>query len=198
MSAKTLLELAGANLTPPSLDEATIIVIDAQREYVDGKLPLPGGKAALANIAKLLDAARKAGAPIIHVRHKGKAGGLFDPEATAFQIADEAASADGETIVDKGLPNAFAGTDLQGQIDKAGRKRLVLAGFMTHMCVSSTARAALDLGYQTTVLADASATRDLPRAGGSGVISAAELHEAELSALADRFAIVCPTSAVAG
>jgi nicotinamidase-related amidase len=198
MSAKTLLELAGANLTPPSLDEATIIVIDAQREYVDGKLPLPGGKAALANIAKLLAAARKAGAPVIHVRHKGKPGGLFDPDATAFQIADEAASTDGETIVDKGLPNAFAGTDLQGQIDKAGRKRLVLAGFMTHMCVSSTARAALDLGYQTTVLADASATRDLPRAGGSGVISAAELHEAELSALADRFAIVCPTSAVAG
>lgn len=198
MSAKTLLELAGANLTPPSLSEATIIVIDAQREYVDGKLPLPGGKAALATIAKLLAAARKAGAPVIHVRHKGKPGGLFDPDATAFQIADEAASADGETIVDKGLPNAFAGTDLQGQIDKAGRKRLVLAGFMTHMCVSSTARAALDLGYQTTVLADASATRDLPRAGGSGVISAAELHEAELSALADRFAIVCPTSAVAG
>jgi nicotinamidase-related amidase len=198
MSAKTLLQLAGANLTPPALSEATVIVIDAQREYVDGRLPLPGGRPALANIARLLEAARAAGAPIVHVRHKGKPGGLFDPEQVNFQLADEAAAADGEAIVDKGLPNAFAGTDLAGRLEKAGRKRLVIAGFMTHMCVSSTARAALDLGYQATVLGDACATRDLPRSDGNGVHAAADLHEAELAALADRFAIVCPTSAVAG
>jgi len=73
----------------------------------------------------------------------------------------------------------------------------VLAGFMTHMCVSSTARAALDLGYQTTVVADACATRDLPRPGG-GTIAAADLHAAELAALADRFAIVCDAAAFPG
>lgn len=198
MNAKTLLQLAGANLTPPTLAEATVVVIDAQREYVDGRLPLPGGRPALANIAALLEAARAAGAPVVHVRHKGKAGGLFDPGETVFQIADEAAPADGETVIDKGLPNAFAGTQLAAELERAGRKRLILAGFMTHMCVSSTARAALDLGYQTTVLSDASATRDLPRSDGSGVHAAADLHEAELAALADRFAIVCPTAAVTG
>jgi nicotinamidase-related amidase len=66
---------------------------------------------------------------------------------------------------------------------------------MTHMCVSSTARAALDLGYPVTVAADASATRDLPAPGG-GVVSAGDLHRAELAALADRFACVTDSASI--
>ena len=41
MTAKTLLQLGGADLSPPPLSQAAIVVIDAQREYVDGALPLP-------------------------------------------------------------------------------------------------------------------------------------------------------------
>jgi nicotinamidase-related amidase len=189
--AKTLLDMAGADLTPPKLSDAVLIVIDAQNEYVDGKLPLPGVKPALENIARLLAKAREDGGRIIHVQHRGRAGGAFDPATKAFAIADEAAPRTGEAVVEKPLPNAFAGTTLNETLTSMGVKRLVLAGFMTHMCVSSTARAALDLGYQTTVAADACATRDLPAAGGD--ISAADLHRAELSALADRFSIVCAT-----
>jgi nicotinamidase-related amidase len=188
--AKTLLELAGADLTPPKLSDAVLVVIDAQNEYVDGKLPLPGVKPALANIARLLAKARADGGLIVHVQHRGRAGGAFDPATRAFAIADEAAPKAGETVVEKPLPNSFAGTTLNEKLTSMGAKRLVLAGFMTHMCVSSTARAALDLGYQTTVVADACATRDLPT-GKGGDISAADLHRAELAALADRFSIVC-------
>lgn len=192
--AKTLLELAGADLTPPKLGDTVLVVIDAQREYVDGKLPLPGAPAALTQIARLLEKARAGGAPVVHVQHQGKAGGLFDPATPSFELAGEAAANAGEAIVEKGLPNAFAGTDLKDILDATGCKRLVLAGFMTHMCVSSTARAALDLGFQTTIVSDASATRDLPVAGAEGeVLTAADLHRAELAMLADRFAIVCTT-----
>ncbi|GHD05806.1 isochorismatase [Tianweitania populi] len=194
--AKTLLQMAGADLTPPNLSDAVLIVIDAQREYVDGALALPNVQPALANIAELLKAARAANAPVIHVQHKGKAGGAFDPGGNGFAIADQAAPVDGETIVEKGLPNAFAGTNLKDALDRLGRKKLVLAGFMTHMCVSSTARAALDLGFGTTVVSDASATRDLPRPDGTGVVAAADLHEAELAALSDRFSIICKTDAL--
>jgi nicotinamidase-related amidase len=193
--AKTLLQMSGADLTPPNLSETVLVVIDAQREYVDGLLPLPGVQPALANIARLLKAARAAGAPVIHVQHKGKAGGAFDPDKTAFQLAEEAAARDGERVIEKALPNAFAGTDLKDVLDGLGKKKLVIAGFMTHMCVSSTARAALDLGFGTTIVSDASATRDLPRPDG-GVIAAADLHEAELAALSDRFSIICKTDAL--
>ena len=189
--AKTLFEMAGADLTPPRLSDAVLIVIDAQNEYVDGKLPLPAVKPALRNIARLLEKAREDGGRIIHVQHRGRAGTLFDPATRAFAIADEATPKAGETVVEKPLPNAFAGTTLDETLKSMGAKRLVLAGFMTHMCVSSTARAALDLGYQTTVAADACATRDLP--SGAGDIPAADLHRAELAALADRFSIVCDT-----
>ena len=197
MTARTLLQMAGADLTPPAIGDATLLLIDAQREYVDGRLALPGAGPALDNLAKLLAAARKAGAPVVHVQHKGKAGGLFDAETTAFELAPQAAAKDGEAIVEKALPNAFAGTDLKEKLDAAGRRKLVVAGFMTHMCVSSTTRAALDLGYSATVVCDACATRDLPAIGGSGTVAANDLHLAELAALADRFAIVCATADIA-
>jgi nicotinamidase-related amidase len=64
---------------------------------------------------------------------------------------------------------------------------------MTHMCVSASVRAALDLGYYSTIVSGAAATRDLPTPSG-GVIDAAHLHEASLAALADRFAIIVDTA----
>jgi nicotinamidase-related amidase len=93
-------------------------------------------------------------------------------------------------VVEKGLPNAFAGTGLDALLKDLGRSTIVVAGFMTHMCVSSTVRAALDLGYRAVVVGDATATRSLPAPGGHGVVDAAALQAASLAALGDRFAIV--------
>ena len=87
------------------------------------------------------------------------------------------------------MPNAFAGTDLQSRLDAIGRKELIIVGFMTHMCVSSTARAALDLGYRVTIDADSCATRDLPD-GRGGAIDSTTLHEVALVELSDRFAVI--------
>jgi nicotinamidase-related amidase len=186
---KTLLELSGADMRPPPLSRATLLIIDAQNEYLDGKLALPGIKSAADALARLLAKAREVGAPVVHVQHKGRAGGLFDLEGRGGAIIDAVKPADGEAIVRKPLPNAFAQTELDATLKKIGRTQLVIAGFMTHMCVSSTARAALDLGYKTVVAADAAATRDLPDPMG-GVIDAEALHRAALAELADRFAIV--------
>jgi nicotinamidase-related amidase len=142
-------------------------------------------------IGALLARARAANATIVHILHRGKAGGAFDPDGEGFRPADQAAPGQGEVIIEKGLPNAFTGTDLDAVLKQAGSKPLILAGFMTHMCVSSTARAALDLGYSTTVVADAVATRDLPNPAG-GVVAADVLNAASLAALSDRFAIIAP------
>lgn len=191
---KTLLQMAGADLTPAKLSQATVVIIDAQEEYVSGKLPLDGVAAALDNIAKLLSAARAAGAPVIHIRHRGGKGGAFDPDGSGFAFAAKAAPAGGEKIIDKTLPNSFAKTSLQLELQATGRKALVLAGFMTHMCISATARSALDHGYQTTVAGDAAATRALPDPLGGVALSAAEIHRTALAELADRFAIVARTA----
>jgi nicotinamidase-related amidase len=193
---RTLLQMAGAPLEPCRFSESAVVIIDAQNEYVSGKLPLSGVGDALDNIAALLKAARAANAPVIHIRHKGRPGGLFAPEADAFQLAPQAAAMSGETVIDKPLPNAFAQTSLHDAIGETGRKSLIIAGFQTHLCISSTARAALDLGYRITVLSDASATRALPDPTGGPALPAAELHRAALAGLADRFAIVARTAAL--
>ncbi len=188
--AKTLLQMAGAKPSPAKLSDAVVVIIDAQNEYVSGKLPLAGVDAALARIADLLAAARAAGAPIIHVAQRGRPGGLFDPDGETFKFAAPAAPQAGEAVVEKPLPNAFAKTDLDAKLQATGRKTLVIAGFMTHMCVSATTRSALDHGYTVTVAADAAATRALPDPLGGADLPAENIHRTALAELADRFATV--------
>lgn len=190
---KTLLQMAGADLTPAGWDESTLVLIDCQNEYLTGAVPLPGIEPALDQCAALLLQARDAGAPVIHVRHKGQPGGAFDWQASGGAICDAVAPDEGEPVVPKTLPNSFAGTDLNDRLKAAGRPKLIVGGFMTHMCVSATVRSAVDHGLFSTLVDGACATRDLPD-GRGGAVRAADLHRAELAALADRFCVVVPTA----
>ncbi|WP_448188007.1 cysteine hydrolase family protein [Azospirillum sp. sgz301742] len=195
---KFLLSLAGAPLTPSPLDKSVLVLVDAQLEYTEGGLILSGMDAAVAETARLLTLAREAGVPVFHVVHHGKPGGpLFDPEGPMSAIIPALAPLDGETIIVKHLPNSFAGTDLHTLARDTGRTELIVAGFMTHMCISTTVRAALDLGWRTTVVAAAAATRALPDPLG-GIVPAEEVHRANLAALADRFAVVVADSGAWG
>ncbi len=193
---KTLRQMAGAPTAPPPLGQCALLIIDAQHEYLDGKVVLPEIKHALNKIEELLVAARTLGRPIIHIAHVGASGGLFDPNVGG-RIIGQVEPHDGEVVVTKTLPNSFANTTLGDEIAKLDDPHLILCGFMTHMCISSTARAALDLGLGTTVISDASGTRALPltEEGGSAV-SAQALHQASLAALADRFSFVATTAQV--
>ena len=195
---KSLLAIAGAPLHPSPLGKAALVLIDMQREYTDGALPLSGVETAVAEGVRLLTLARTAGVPVFHIVHHGKPGGLFDPEGPMGAIIPALAPAEGESVIAKRLPNSFAGTDLHERARATGRSELIVAGFMTHMCVSSTVRAALDLGWRTTVVAAATATRDLPDplSGPGGVTPAAAVHGATLTALADRFAVVVKDAGV--
>lgn len=192
---KTLLEMSGADLTPPNLSESCLVLIDIQNEYRAGPLALPDAEPAIEAAASLLARARANGAAILHVAHKGRAGGLFDREAARGAIVDSLAPLANEPVIEKTLPNAFAGTDLQARLAASGRSNIVLAGFMTHMCVSSTARAALDLSFRTTIAADACATRDLPD-GRGGTLAARTIHEVALAELSDRFALIVRSDAL--
>ncbi len=189
---------AAAGLPPHygPMNDAVLIVIDAQMEYTEqGALMLPGLQPALDNITALLLKGRKDGAEIVHIAHEGSEGRAFDP-AKGGQIIAQVAPVEGETVITKGLPNAFAHTELQNHLAGIGRPHLIICGFMTHMCVSSTARAALDLGYETTVVSDATATRTLPATVAGEAVPAEALHAASLAALADRFSAINTTAQV--
>lgn len=191
--AKTLLSMSGADLTPNSVSESVLILIDCQNEYVTGALPLVGVDAAIEDAAIMLSRFRKAGSPVIHIQHEGKPGGAFDLSDPRGAIDARVTPEDSEDVILKGLPNSFAGTTLEARLRELDAKQLTIIGFQTHMCVSATTRAALDLGYRNTLVASAIATRDLPSATGDGDVPAETIHQATLAALADRFAIVAKT-----
>jgi len=186
-SVSSLLSISGASPEPASLDRAAVVVIDAQMEYVTGRLTLAGVGPALAEIALLLDLARSRSVPVIHVAHLSAPGRpLFDPTGPFAAFAPEAAPREGEAVVSKSLPNSFAGTDLAEVLRATGLKELILAGFMTHNCLYATAMSALDHGYRNTIVGAATGTRDL------GDVPAAQIQRAALAGLADRAAIIVP------
>jgi len=152
-------------------------------------MELVGVDEALAEAERVLALAREAGRPVIHIAHDAGPGSLYDVQAESGAITSQVAPLSGEPTVVKNYPNSFAQTDLHERLQKLEINNLIVVGFMTHMCVSSTARGAFDLGYRTTVVGNATATRDLPTASGQ-VVPAASLREAALAGLSDLVATV--------
>lgn len=173
--------------------ESTLILIDCQNTYTEGVMELEGVQPALAEAAALLERARSAGIPIIHIQHNDGPGSLYDIEGRSGAIVDIVAPRGDEPVVVKAYPNSFVDTDLDDRLKAVNATNLVLAGFMTHMCVNSTARGAFNLGYAPTVVAAATATRALPGPGGD--VPAATMQAASLAAVADLFAVVAPDAA---
>ena len=188
---KTLRDVSGMGTDAPSLKGSALVMIDFQNTYREGVMQLEGVEPAIKEGAKILAMARDAGIPIFHIQHDAGAGSPYDVNAKIGAIADEVAPQGGESVIVKHYPSAFVGTDLQKQLEATGVKELILAGFMTHMCVNSTARAAFNLGFSPTIIAATTATRNLPGPDGS-VVSAASLQSASLAAVADLFAVVKP------
>src|ERR1700712_2100134 len=191
MSNQTLRALSELPLTPPPLAESKLVMIDLQNTYTYGVMELDGVQAALDEAATLLDRARSAGIPIIHVQHSDGPGSLYDIDGESGAIVARVAPRDGEAIVVKQYPNSFVETDFDEKLKAVGAGNLVIAGFMTHMCVNSTARGAFNNGYAPTVVAAATATRSLPGREGEPVPAAA-MQAASLAGMADLFAVVVP------
>lgn len=185
----TLRDLVGLPATPAKLSESALILIDCQNTYRTGVMQLVDVEPALQHARKLLDRARAAGVPVFHVQHDAGAGSPYDLNADNGQIAETVAPRAGEPVIVKHFPDSFAGTPLQRELEAAGRKNLILTGFMSHMCVNSTARSAFDRGFAVSIVAQATATRDLPD-GKGGTIAAAEIQRASLCGLSDLIAVV--------
>ncbi|MEU9034758.1 isochorismatase family protein [Streptomyces sp. NPDC048352] len=195
-ASTTLRDLSGLDSRPPRLGDSVLIMIDFQNTYRTGVMALDGAEEALAAGAGLLERARAAGAPVVHIVNDGGEGTPYDIRARIGAISDEVAPAEGEPVVVKRFPNAFHATELEKTLTGLGfgagsGGALVLAGFMTHMCVASTAEGAFTLGYRPTVVAEATATRALAAPDGA-VVPAAALQAAALTTVTDLFGLVVP------
>lgn len=178
---------------------ACLIVVDIQNDYFPGgSMELVGMEEAAANAKLLLQQSRKKGIPVIHIQHIAARPGatFFVPGTDGAEINEVAAPAAGESIVVKNFPNSFRGTSLLELLAARQVKDLVICGAMSHMCIDATTRAAFDLGFNCTVVADACATRDLQFQGRT--VKAADVHASFMAALAVLYAKIVTTKEMLG
>ena len=188
-ASQTLRDITGMGYNPACLKDSALIMVDYQNTYRRGIMQLTNAEAAILEAQKLLQMARDLKIPIIHIQHDAGVGSPYDVTAEIGQISSEVAPKNGENVITKNYPNAFIATPLEAQLKALGIENLVLAGFMTHMCINSTARGAFNLGFKPTVVASACASRSLVGANGK-TVDAQTMHDAALAAVRDLFAVV--------
>ena len=173
-----------------------LLLIDIQKAF-DNHAHWGGNRnneQAETNAARLLAHWRAQGWPVLHVRHDSVlAGSILAAGAAGNEFKEEVTPAAGEPIFSKSVNSAFIGTGLQAHLVAEGIHSLVIAGLTTDHCVSTTTRMAGNLGFDTYLVADATATFD--KTGFDGQLYPAELvHQTALASLHGEFATVLTTS----
>lgn len=166
--------------------DSALIIIDAQNEYATGKLAIHDLPSSRAAIVSLLKAYRTAGqaAHIVHVLHEtSRDWPMFTVGTPMADEFPELTSQD-EKVVKKKHLGAFTGSELGPWLEQTGLKKVVLCGYMSHGCVSTTARQAEERGFDVLIARDAVGTRDIPGA------EADELLRVSLAEVGDIFGTV--------
>lgn len=172
-----------------------LILIDIQNDYfVNGSMTLVGSEKAGSNARQILEKFRTDGLPVIHIQHiaTSSTATFFLPQTRGAEINEKVKPAKGESVIIKHFPNSFRETDLLAVLKSKSITNLVICGMMTHMCVDATTRAAKDFGFNSMVIGDACATKDLEVNGE--VVKAAEVQKSFLAAFNGFYATVKTTS----
>jgi nicotinamidase-related amidase len=197
-------------LYAPDPARTALLVIDAQREYfdTDGALYTPHAEEIRENLERLLETARRAGVPVVFLRHVQAADGTDSGRMADFddtpsfvagtrgvEIIPPLAPRAGEPVVDKTRYSAFVNTRLESILKTWGTDTVLVTGLMTQYCCVTTARHAHDLDYRVVFVADANAGPDLPDLG-FGPVPHDEARRVIATALAGGIAEVVDTGTV--
>ena len=117
-----------------------------------------------ANIARAVERARAQGAPVLWVQHEHDEMPQGSPQ---WQFVPELLPAASETRIYKRYSSAFEETPLEQELARFGATHVVVAGAMSTWCVRAACYAALDRGYDLTLVKDAHTTDSMTRADGS-------------------------------
>ena len=175
--------------------KTALIIVDIQNDYFpNGKMELSNPEKAADNAAKVLEWFRQNNKDnIFHVQHIAGDPALefFLPDTEGAEIHETVQPLETESIIIKHFPNSFLKTELESKLRENGVTKVVVVGMMTHMCIDATVRAAVDLGYETTLIEDACATRELSYEGK--VVPAEQVHYAFVGALNGMYCAVKST-----
>ena len=183
-------------MTPLPRD-AVLLVVDVQQGFDRFNASLHRTTPELeAHITRLLDAWRRTGRPVVFVQHRScLPDSPLRPDQPGVEIKDEIRPRGDEPVIQKSVSSAFIGTTLEADLRARGYGTLVITGMQTNLCVSTTARMAGNLGFDTYVVSDATATFD--NTGPDGRLFPAQLlHDVALADLHGEFATVLDTQSV--
>ena len=144
-----------------------LVVVDAQNEFsAEGLRPVTNHGEALECIRARVAEARQKGRPIAWVRHYNRPNEsrAFVPGTWGAEFSSGLGPRLGfgpEELFEKDVYGAFTGTNLENWLRDIGAGSLLLVGFYTHMCVSTSAREALVRGFEVAVDPDGTGARDL-------------------------------------
>ena len=145
------------------------------------------------NVAEILNKWRKLKLPIFHIIHSSQNhNSTLHESHPGFEVKDFAKPIKDEPLIIKNVNSAFIGTDLEQQLHNQNIHKVVIVGLTTNHCISTTTRMAGNLGFETFLISDATATFD--RVGINGEVFSAELiHQTTLANLQEEFAEVIDT-----
>lgn len=141
-----------------------LLIIDVQNDYFEnGKMPLHNPDEALAHINLLETWFHEHDLPVFYIQHifPNDDAAFFVHDTEGVQLHPQLKRNEQDPVITKQAPNSFFQTNLANQLADYGVTDIVITGMMTHLCVDSTTRAAKELGYPSTLIHDATATRAL-------------------------------------
>ncbi len=175
------------------LNRAALLIIDFQKGFDNPFWGTRNNPEAEANISRIVQAWRATGRPVLHVFHDSTAAlSPLRPGTPGNEPKLEAVPRAGERIYRKTVNSAFIGTSLEADLRKASVDKLFVVGLTTNHCVSTTVRMAGNLGFDTYLVIDATATFERPDLDGA-IRPAEDVHLAALSDLKDEFATLIDT-----
>ena len=176
--------------------EPALVIIDVQQGFDDVSWGRRNNPDAERRITELLSYWRRSGLPIFHVRHLSREeGSPLAAGQTGSEIKASVFPKNDEPVIEKTVNSAFIGTDLETRLREQNIDTVILAGLTTDHCVSTTARMSGNLGFDTYVVSDATATFD--RTGPDGKLyEADEIHDLSLVSLHNEFAKVVDTNSL--
>jgi nicotinamidase-related amidase len=128
----------------------------------------------VANVARAVERARARQVPVIWVQHADEELVHGSPE---WQWVPELVPAEGELRVHKHFNSAFEQTGLDRELERLDAARIVLAGAATNWCIRATAYAALERGYDLTLVSDAHTTGTMAFDDGTEIDAADVVRE---------------------
>ena len=170
-----------------------LLVIDVQKGFDDPCWGNRNNPHAESNIALLLSAWRRKQSPVIHIQHCSvEPDSPLRPNRPGNEFKEESMPIAGEQRFTKTVNSAFIGTNLEQYLRDQGITNLVVVGLTTDHCVSTSTRMAGNLGFNVTLVEDATATFD--RKGPDGVeYGADDIHRIHLASLNKEFCRVRST-----